>query len=284
MSRRLYSVILLATLSACALPASAAWKVTLWRKGYSYPLCDSEDSLDMIEGAISKNDTDMRNQLLESNHCVLVTDKLDAEVLEQSILHGRDKVMLLGKKWVDAPPLFTPIEAVHKPGLEGTVAPELLDSNHIVTPAPATKDDGHSPIEWPPVGPKTQSGFYPINSGPFVYAKDHPELIKKGMSLFMNPIHTADRGKEAVFTGVISGFKKTTAMSMGGDTITHQKCDAFQINDDNTSWQCVNDLKNGDLFFFRTDDPKLTGRKVIKDKDADVSSDEYVPLTAKGDN
>ncbi|EGG6362782.1 hypothetical protein HI999_000748 [Salmonella enterica] len=267
MSRRLYSVILLATLSACALPASAAWKVTLWGKGYSYPLCDSEDSLDMIEGAISKNDTDMRNQLLESNHCVLVTDKLDAEVLDQSILHGRDKVMLLGKKWVDAPPLFTPIEAVHKPGLEGTVAPELLDSNHIVTPAPTTKDDGHSPIEWPPVGPLTKNGFYPISSGPFVYAKDHPELVKKGMSIFTNPIQTVDRGKEAIYEGIITGFKKTKALKMTGKQPTKVECSAFQINKD--YWECTSDLKDSDLYFFRTDDPVLTGRKVIQHPEDD---------------
>ncbi|ECR7610278.1 hypothetical protein F2C03_06930 [Salmonella enterica] len=275
MPRHIYSVILLAVLSACALPASAAWKATLWGKGYSYPLCDSENSLDMIEGAIGKNDTDMRNQLLESNHCVLVTDKLDAEVLDQSILHGRDKVMLLGKKWVDAPPLFTPIEAVHKPGLEGTVAPELLDSNHIVTPAPTTKDDGHSPIEWPPVGPLTKNGFYPINSGPFVYAKDHPELVKKGISLFANPVDTADIGKEALYVGSIAAFKKKAkVLVFKGYQKTYKTCDGYTTEtDQDPSWNCISDLKNTDEYFFRLDDPVLTGRKVI------VHPEDNAPMT-----
>lgn len=277
MSRKLYPVLLFSTL-IYALPVAAAWKAVLYNKGFEYSLCDSKDSLSELEGAIYKGDTVMQDHVLNSHRCTLITKKLNVEIMDQSTLGGWAKVELLDESLTGMPPVFTTIESVHKPGLVDAVPPEQLDSNHIATPAPTTKDDGHSPIEWPPVGPLTKNGFYPITSGPFVYAKDHPELVKKGMSIFMNPIHTADRGKEAVFSGVISGFKKTNAFSMVGDTISHKQCDAFQINNDKTSWECLSDLKDSDLYYFRTDDPLLTGREVIKHKEVPLTDEEKALL------
>lgn len=273
MSRTLYPVLLLSAL-VYTLPAAAAWKAVLYNKGFEYSLCDSKDSLSELEGAIYKGDTEMQGHMLNGNRCARITKKLDVEVMDQSTLGGWAKVELLDESATGMPPVFTTTESVHKPGQENAVPPEQLDSNQIATPAPAAKDDGHSPIEWPPVGPLTKSGFYPITSGPFVYAKDHPELVKKGMSIFMNPVHTADRGKEATFSGVISGFKKTNALSMAGDTVSHKRCDAFQVNNDKTSWECLSDLKDSDLYYFRTDDPLLTGREVIKHEEVPLTDEE----------
>lgn len=279
MSKKLYPVLLLSAL-VCTFPAAAAWKAVLFNHGFKYPLCDSKETLSDMAKAMANEDTDMMMFLTSNHNCTTMAKKEIVDVMDQSTLGGWAKVALTGDEWAGSQPAFTVNEVVHKPGHEDGDPNSNLDSNTIGTQAPTTKDDGHSPIEWPPLGPLTNNGFYPINSGPFVIAKDHPELVKKGMSLFMSPIHTADKGKEAVFSGIISGFKKTAAFSMAGESISRQKCDAFQVNDDPTSWECLSDLKGSDLYYFRMDDPNLTGREVIKHQDSD-DSDEYTPLTEK---
>lgn len=109
-------------LSTCmfSFSAAAAWKAETYGGGSSYPLCDSKDSLSDFSGALNNGNAEMQAHIVNSGSCTLTTQKLTVEVVSQSTFGGWSKIILIGKKWEDMPPVYTVIEAVHAIPAEAT--------------------------------------------------------------------------------------------------------------------------------------------------------------------
>lgn len=146
--------------------------------------------------------------------------------------------------------------------------------------AQSKKDNG---IEWPPYSEMLDSGpragFFP-HTGVYVSMYMAPEFIKKGMAIFSVPDIWYEKGDTAVLTMQGKILKDPKRQIANG-----RVCDAVVLGinfEEGNHWlQCVDEMLATDKFYFRKDDPVLTGAKIRKE--AEPTADDIDDLDKKAD-
>lgn len=147
----------------------------------------------------------------------------------------------------------------------------MLTCSFCLSASAATKaDEG---IEWPPYsdaltsGPR--AGFFP-HTDKYVTLLGAPQFLKKGMFYFSIPQIWYEKQDGSTLMEEGKLLKRAKDKFVGG-----RVCDAVALGVDlregNYSWQCVDEMIGTDKFYFRKDDPVLTGAKIKPEKSTPIN-------------
>lgn len=129
-------------------------------------------------------------------------------------------------------------------------------------------------VEWPPYSQQLQdgprSGYYP-HTDAYVTTMAAPQFLRKGMYFFSIPTIWYEKHDGSVLMDEGFLLKKAKNQFVNG-----RVCDAVALGIDmkpgNYGWICESDMIDSDKYYFRKDDPVLTGSKVKKGSDNDQPS------------
>lgn len=146
--------------------------------------------------------------------------------------------------------------------------------------AQQSKPKGSDGIEWPPESQRLtdgpRAGYFP-HTDKYVTFLGAPQMLKKGMYVFSIPLIWYEQGDDTVLMS--EGFLLKFGKNQFVDGMV---CDAWTIGSDMSEgnhWQvCETKLIATDLYYFRQDDPLLTGAKVKAVKIEPMTAEEKALL------